>query len=188
MKLPLQITFRHMEKSEAAEANIREHCDKLEQFHDNIMSCQVVVDQQSRHKYKGNLYAINLFITVPGEDIAVANTRDGNHAHEDIYVAIRDAFTAARRQLETRVELMKRKVKNHEPPPHGRISELHPERDFGRIDTADGRDIYFHANSVTNGDFEKLEIGNEVRFVEEMGDKGPQASSVHVIGKHHIVG
>lgn len=73
-------------------------------------------------------------------------------------------------------------------PPHGRIVELYPAEDYGRIQTPDGRLIYFHRNSVVETDCENLEIGSEVRFVEEMGELGPQASTAHPVGKHHIVG
>lgn len=73
-------------------------------------------------------------------------------------------------------------------PPHGRIVELYPDEDYGRIQTPDGRLIYFHRNSVVETDFETLQVGAEVRFVEEMGERGPQASTVHPVGKHHIVG
>ena len=53
--------------------------------------------------------------------------------------------------------------------------------DFGRILTPDGREIYFHRNSLLNGNFDKLEVGDEVRFSEEMGDQGPHASTVHLV-------
>ena len=79
-------------------------------------------------------------------------------------------------------------VKSHEVLPHGTISELVPYEDFGRIQTMDGREIYFHRNSIVDGDFDALETGDKVRFVEEEGDKGPQASTVHLIGKYNIVG
>ena len=59
--------------------------------------------------------------------------------------------------------------------------------DYGTIETPDGREIYFHRNSVLNADFDRLENGASVRFTEEMGEKGPQASSVHIEGRHHIV-
>jgi cold shock CspA family protein len=67
------------------------------------------------------------------------------------------------------------------------VISLHPEEDYGKIGTPDGRVIYFHRNSVLNGGFDALEVGNEVRFAEEAGDLGPQASSVSPVGKHHVV-
>jgi len=93
-----------------------------------------------------------------------------------------------RRQLEDYARKHDQRLKVHAPPPHGRIVELNPAEDYGRIETLDGRLVYFHRNSVLGADFDGLSIGAEVRFDEEAGERGPQASTVHVIGKHHIVG
>ena len=73
-------------------------------------------------------------------------------------------------------------------PLHGRIAELHPDDDFGRILDSRRREVYFHRNSIINADFDSLAVGMEVRFAEEAGEKGPQASTVYLIGKHHIAG
>ena len=78
-------------------------------------------------------------------------------------------------------------IKHHDVPLHGTISELIPMEDYGRIMTSDGREIYFHRNSIMEGNFDSLESGLEVRFVETTGDAGPQASTVHIVGKHHII-
>jgi cold shock CspA family protein len=74
----------------------------------------------------------------------------------------------------------------HDAPPHGTIASLIPERDHGFIAASDGREIYFHRNSITGARLEDLEVGQEVRFSEGAGDKGPQATYVRVIGKHRI--
>lgn len=187
MQLPLEITFRNMDSSEALESNIREKADKLERYYDRIMSCRVAVEAQHRHHHKGNIYHCRIDLTVPGKELVVSREPHRNHAHEDPYVAVRDAFDAMRKQLEAFARQQRGEVKTHEAPPHGRVIELVPSQDFGRIGTADGREVYFHRNSVVNGDFEKLDVGSEVRFVEEAGDEGPQASTVSVVGKHHIV-
>lgn len=188
MRLPLQVTFRDMEASEAMEQNVREKAEKLNQFYDQIMSCRVVVEAQHRQHNKGNLYHVRIDLTVPDDELVVSREPAENHAHEDAYVAIRDAFKAARRQLESYAAKRRRDVKTHEVPPHGVVSAMFPTEDYGRIATADGRDIYFHRNSVLNGDFEHLAVGTEVRFAEEVGEQGPQASTVKVVGKHHPVG
>ncbi|WP_455208018.1 HPF/RaiA family ribosome-associated protein [Kaarinaea lacus] len=187
MKLPLQITFRHMEPSEALEADIREHAERLDKFVDNIMSCRVVVESPHQHKNQGKLFHIGIDVTIPGHEISVNRGRDLHHAHEDPYVAVRDAFNAAQRQLQDLTRVRRDDVKTHAAPNHGRVAVLSPEENYGRIETLDGRDIYFHRNSVLDNKFDNLEIGSEVRFHEEMGDKGPQASSVKIIGKHHVV-
>ena len=60
------------------------------------------------------------------------------------------------------------------------------DEDCGFIETSDGREVYFHRNAVLNDEFDHLVVGAEVRFVEQQGDKGPRASSVRLIGKHHL--
>ncbi len=187
MQIPLQITFRDMEQSDAVEKAIREKAAKLEQFSE-IMSCRVVVEMINKHQHKGTMYHISADITVPGGEIVVSRDRGIDHSHEDIYVAIRDCFDAARRQLQDRQRKSHQKVKAHEVPPHGRVTDIFAEEGFGRIETPDGRSIYFHENSVLKDEFSRLEVGSEVRYSEEQGDEGPQASSVQRVGKHHIAG
>lgn len=188
MKLPLQLTFRNMEPSEAMEANIREKAAKLDQFCHEIMRCRVVVEAQHHHHHKGNLYHVRIDITVPDNEIVVGQAHDLHHSHEDVYVAIRDAFDNARRKLEDYARRRQQHVKTHDVQPHGRILQLFRDEGYGKIESADGREIYFHKNSVINAEFDKLAIGMEVRFDEEPGDLGPQASTVKVEGKHHVVG
>jgi len=188
MHLPMQITFRHMEHSPALEARIQELAGRLDRYSQEVMSCRVVVEAPHKHHHQGSLYSVHLDITLPGGEIAVARDQHDRHAHEDAHVALRDAFAAAERQLEQFVQRRRKDVKEHAPPPHGRIRELYPSADYGRIETSDGRDIYFHRNSVVNMDFDQLDIGMPVHFSEEMGEQGVQASSVQVEGKHHSVG
>ena len=187
MKLPLEVTFRHMEHSDAMDARIREQVERLDKFVDNIMRCHVVVEAPHQHHRHGQMYKISVKLTVPGHEINVSRGRDMHHAHEDPYVAIRDAFNAVRRQLQDLSWVRRGDVKLHEAPPHGKVASLSPEENYGKITSHDGREIYFHRNSVLNDGFDKLEVGLEVRFHEEMGEEGPQASSVQAVGKHHIV-
>jgi ribosomal subunit interface protein len=188
MKLSPQITFRNMEPSEPMEQNIRERAEKLDQFYDPITSCRVMVEAQHKHHQQGNLYHVRIDLTVPGHELAVSRDPGKDHAHEDVYVAIRDAFDAARRQLEDLSRRQRSQVKTHAEQAHGWIMQLNPVEDYGIIKTSDNREIYFHRNSVVNSDFAQLEIGETVRFTEEMGDEGPQASSVILEGKHPMIG
>lgn len=188
MQLPLQITFRNMDASDALDANIRAKAAKLDEYFDNVMSCRVVVEAQHRHHHKGNLYNARIDITLPGHEIVVSRTPQADHAHEDVYVAVRDSFDAAYRRLEDFARKLRGKIKAHETPPHGTVTELHTDEGYGRITTPDGRAVYFHRNSVLNAGFDSLSEGDEVRFDEETGDLGPQASTVRIVGKHHIVG
>ncbi|MGD8593156.1 MAG: HPF/RaiA family ribosome-associated protein [Gammaproteobacteria bacterium] len=188
MKLPLQVSFRNMDSSAAVEANIREKAMKLDQFCDHIMSCRVIVESLHKHHHQGNLFHVRIDITVPDEELVVSRDPAKHHAHEDVYVVIRDAFDAARRQLQDYNNKRQQHVKHHEPESHGHVIRLIPMEDYGVIATPDGREVYFHRNSVLNTEFDKLEEGAEVRFNEESGEQGPQASTVLVEGKHHVVG
>jgi cold shock CspA family protein len=176
-----------MDSSEAVEAKLKSEAEKLDMLYDQIMRCRVVVEADHKHHHKGNIYHVRVDLTVPGSELVADREPGQHHAHEDVYVAIRDAFNAASRQLSTYADRRRREVKTHEVPPHGKISELLTEEGYGKIESSDGREIYFHKNSVLNADFDKLEIGTEVRFAEEEGDQGPQASTVKVVGKHHVV-
>lgn len=185
MKLTPIITFRNMEPSAALEATIREKVAKLDEFSHEIMSCRVMVEAEHRHHHQGNLYHVRVDLTVPGKEIIANRSPKERKSNEDIYVAVRDAFDATRRQLEDYARTRRREVKAHETPAHGKIIEVTPAEDYGRIETPDGRNIYFHRNSLVNAAFDDLAEGMEVSFAEEMGEEGPQASSVHLLGKHH---
>jgi ribosomal subunit interface protein len=173
MTLPLQITFKNIPPSEAIESHITQKASKLNQFYRRIMSCRVVVDSPQRRHHQGKLYDVRLDITIPGKEIAV--NREDN---EDIYVALRDAFNAAYRMLEEKRQRERGGVKTHEEPPAGRIVKLFPREQFGFIRTMDERDVYFHRNSVVNGEFSRMKVGSEVSFLEEQGSEGPQALRV----------
>jgi ribosomal subunit interface protein len=188
MKLPLQIVFRNLDPSDAIEAKVRERAEKLEHFSKEIMSCRVVVEAHHKHQHKGNLYHVRVDVKVPGAEFVASREPAEHQAHEDVYVAVRDAFDAVRRQLEDHERQRRRQVKAHEVPAHGCIIALVPDEDYGKIETPDGKHVYFHRNSVVDADFDGLEVGDEVRFAEEMGESGPQASTVHVEGKHHVLG
>ena len=188
MQTPLQITFRNTEPSPAVEADIRKKTDKLEQFYDRIMSCRVTVEMPHGHHHQGKLYEVRIELGVPDDVLVVSHEHHHRDtAHEDVYVAIRDAFDAMRRQLEDHTRRRRGKVKQHELPAGGRVISLHPQEGYGKIGTSEGRVIYFHRNSVLKDAFDRLEVGSEVRFAEEAGEQGPQASSVILVGKHHVV-
>ena len=188
MQLPLQITFRHMETSDAVADGIRKRAEELQQFFDRIISCRVVVECRHPRHQQGNLFRVRVVLKVPGREIAVGRDPEAHHAHEDAHVAVRDAFYAIRRQLEDYVRDRRGDVKSHAVPHHGRIARLLPARNCGIIQSADGNEIYFHRNSVANSDFDSLAVGDEVRFVAQHSEsaEGPQASTVVPLGKHHL--
>lgn len=187
MSMPLDISFRDIDPSPAIEARIREKAAKLERFFDRAISCRVVVAARNKHQHKGRLYNVSIHLAVPGEDLLIGHEHKLDHAHEDVYVAIRDAFDALKRRLQDRVRLQRGDVKSHEVPAHGRVSKLMTYEGYGIIEASNGEEIYFHRNAVV-GDFDKLEVGDEVRFTAQHGEseKGLQASTVTKMGKHHL--
>lgn len=185
MHLPLQVSFRHMEHSPEIEALIRERAAKLDTFADQIMSCRVVVEPAGKHHEHGNLYEVKIDLTVPGEEIVATREPSPHTEFKDIHVALRDAFDAARRQLEDYVRRTRVSVKTLATAPHARVCKLVPKEDYGFVKTPDGREIYFHRNAVLHEGFDRLKVGTEVTFVEEEGKKGPQASTVRPVGRHH---
>lgn len=113
MAIPLQIIFRNMDASDAVRARIEEHADKLALFHDRVMSCRVVVDAPHRRRRQGKIYHVSIDAKVPGTEIAVNRAPDGHHAHEDVYMAVRDAFNALARRLQDVARIRRGDTKTH---------------------------------------------------------------------------
>lgn len=107
MFLPLQITLRNLSHSEALDHLIRERADKLQSFHPRLVRCRVVVERAG-HQQQGKQIEVHVSLKVPGAEINVDRQHD-----EDPHIAVRDAFDAARRQLEDHVRLQRGDVKLH---------------------------------------------------------------------------
>ncbi len=120
MQMALQITVRGMEHSEALDQHIRGRVQRLDQIYPKLMGCRVVAELGDRHKHQGKHFAVRVDLTAPGKEIVV-NRR---HA-EDVYVALRDAFNAAKRRLEDYAHIQRGDVKSHSaaPPPPGEAAE-----------------------------------------------------------------
>lgn len=183
METPLQVTFRGVQRSEGLEAAVRQRAEKLDRFHSRIMSCRVVVEAPHQHQRKGRVYRVRIYMTVPGGELVVGRAPAEHAAHQDAYLAIKDAFDDAKRLLEDDVRRRRGLVKRHVGPPHGRVKQLFHDDGYGFLEGEDGRLVYFHRNSIINAEFDSLSVGTTVRFTEEKGDKGPQASTVEVVGK-----
>lgn len=187
MQIPVDITFKEMVKSDALEGRVREWVDKLERVYDRIVRCEVLIETPHRRHRNGRQFHVRVRLTVPGGEIVASHDPGPDEAHEDAYVALRDTFIAVRRQLEDHVrKTYKRgdaRLKESNGSQHGRITFLDVEKEWGWIEPDDGRRIYFHRNSVLGG-VDQLMVGDEVRFTEEIGNEGPQASTVTSIGDH----
>ena len=175
MRGALQIKGTDVELTEAIKEAVREGAEKLDRVYNRVTNCSVAIESPRRRNGKGTFYNVHIDLTIPGKEIVV-----NREPHEDLYVAIADAFDAAQRQLQEVVEKKKGRVKRHEGAPVGKVYRLFPVEGYGFIRTSEGREIYFHENSVLNSHFRRLKVGDEVRFVEEMGERGPQASTVRL--------
>ena len=180
MQMPLEITVKGTHRSPALEASIREKEARLEEFHPRIIRCHVTVEESGKHQHQGHWFAVHIDVRVPGREIAVT------HEHrEDVFVALRDAFDAAKRQLEDVVREKRGDVKVHAVPQHGRIARLSLDEGYGFIETGDGREFYFSRENVVYPAFERLEPGTPVQFIEELAGEGTQAKRVSA-GKHAV--
>ena len=178
MQEPVRIAFRNMEPPIGCDDDIRHRVARLEEFFDRIIACSVVVEAHHRHHRQGRLYHVRIEIFVPEREIVVQRDPPEHHAHEDLHVAIRDAFDAARRQLQDHAREMRGDVKQHAAPVIGRVVRLFP--DYGFIATDDNQEIYLHKNAVLGRGFNSLQVGDRVRYVihEGEGELGTQASTV----------
>jgi len=136
---------------------VRKEALRLERFFDRITSPRCVIARPQHRHHKGDTYCIRIHLAVPGAtNIDVSHDSAATGRHDDAHVTITDAFDAACRQLHDKIGKLEGEVKSHVIPPHGTISSLVPERDQGFISVPDGREIYFHRNSVSDGKFDDL--------------------------------
>lgn len=203
--IPTQVTFRGLAHDDALEDDVRERVSWLEQFYEGIVRCRVLVEVPHRHRHEGRHFHVRIEVTVPGgppivvshepslhgrskdiEDEAHHKENEIESVHRYASVAIHEAFDAARRRLEDFAREQRGTVKAHEVPAHGEVVELSSVHGYGFIQAGEQR-IYFNRASVLDDAFNTLTVGTPVAFVEERGEKGPQASTVRILGKHHYV-
>ena len=185
MQVPLNVTFRNVRKSDAIEDLIQKQATKLERVCDHIVSCRIAVEKPQEHQKSGNPFRVRIDVTVPPEhELVVIREAGEGDLHERLPTVIRDAFGAMRRQLRKLVEKQRRDVKSHpEQEVAGFVIRLFREQGYGFIKSLDGQEVYFHKNSLPGNEFDRLETGTGVQWVEEQGDKGPQASTVRIVDK-----
>lgn len=204
MEAPLQITFRNMRPSASVEEWIRAEADKLEDFYSRVMACHVTIEMPHRHHRKGTPYHIRIDLTVPGEEIvvkrepslrrraielgetAVKKHLEPKKSHKELRLVINEAFKAIGRRLQDYARRQRGDIKTHPPLQVARVGKIMQDEGYGFLTSADGRGIYFHKNSVLNRAFSKLKVGTRVSFIEEPGEKGPQASTVRLVSKARI--
>jgi cold shock CspA family protein len=139
------------------------------------------------HHRTGGLYEVNIRLELPnGREVNVGRTAQADERQAGLSFAINDAFKHARRRLQDHVRRLQGQVKQHESQPTGTVKSLDASGEFGFLEAVDGHEVYFHRNSVLDGAFSRLVLGMHVTFAEEMGEKGPQASTVKLLGKHRL--
>jgi cold shock CspA family protein/ribosome-associated translation inhibitor RaiA len=199
MQVTPTITFRGLDHSDALEAEVRTRIAKLETYYRSIIGCRVLIELVQRHHDFGNRYHVRIDITAPGEAIVVAHEANLHAATQAIdapkmtkdvetdperkhaVVAVREAFDVARRQLQDFARRQRGAVKTLSRPPRGVVSRIDPIDEYGYIEAEDGHEVYFQSTSVLKDAFDRLVVGMPVSFVEEPGEKGPQASTVRLL-------
>ncbi len=180
MAAPVQITFRDIPHSDAVTAHVERRAAKLATFEENIIRCHVVVEMPHRHHTHGHRYHVRIDAHLPGKELVVSRTSP--NGGEDLSALLDDAFSDAERLLSEQQPRDVHYGKTHTKSPHGVVSKVFPERGYGFLESEeDGHEIYFHQNSVLGARFAKVAVGSRVRYAEERGDKGPQASTVELL-------
>lgn len=113
MRSNLQIIWQHLSPSDTIETKIRKHVVKLEKFADQLSDCRVVIAVPHRHHHQGNIYHVQINLTIPGGELVVNRQPSAQQTHEDLHVAIRDAFESAERQLKDYVQQRRGEIKTH---------------------------------------------------------------------------
>jgi ribosome-associated translation inhibitor RaiA/cold shock CspA family protein len=190
MQVPVEIAFHNLESSPEAEAAIRDHVDRLERIYERMTACRVCVDQSNRNANETIPPVVRIEIVVPGHDDIVVSHEPAHLQRRfqapDLHNAINEAFRIAERRLskfkDKRADHGIAEL-SHEAANEfrGQIAELTPGGDHGFLMTKEGGLLYFHRNSVLSGDFDGLHRGDDVSYVEMMGDTGPIASKVRVL-------
>ena len=187
MQVPAQIDFQGMDASDAVRAHIHDRLADLESRFGKITAAHIALKGPGGHHRKGGNYLVRIHLSLPeGRHVDVDRTPDADERHSELLFAIDDAFNRARRQLQDKVRRMQGATKAHEGAPVATVVRLDPSGDYGFLAAGDGEEIYFHRNALVNARMHDLSVGTRVTFAESLGDKGPQASTIRLIGKHKL--
>lgn len=168
---------------------VREQVAKLEHLAQDIIACRVAVERPQRNQRSGNQYRVRIETTLaPGKRLVVSQEPTNNDPGDSLRHVVKSAFDAMRRQIKAERERRRGDIKNHEvqgvDEATGFVVRLFPMSGYGFIQSGlDGHEVYFHHHSVIHRDFDRLAVGTQVRYVETIGEKGPQASTVQIIDK-----
>ena len=186
MRVPLEITFRDALKSDEIDNLIKEKAAILDKIGDNLISCRVAVERPHDNKRSGNSYRVRIAMRIPpGRELVVKRESPDGSPSEPLTAVIREAFETARRRLVKLLEQQKGVIKTHpQQQSVAYVTKLFKDKGYGFVETLEGRELYFHRNSVLHDEFSRLDIGTGVRYVvAEDGDEGPQASTIQIVDK-----
>lgn len=187
MQTTPEIEFQGLAATPKIEEAIAKHVAQLEEFWDRVTACRVVLKGPGHHHQAGGLYEVHIRLALPdGREVNVRRTATADDRRTDLTFAIDNAFKRARRQLQDQVRRTQGQVKHHKGLPIGTVVRLDPSGEFGFLQSGDGQEIYFHRNSVLDNAFSRLVVGSRVTYAEEPGEKGAQASTVKLLGKHGL--
>jgi cold shock CspA family protein/ribosome-associated translation inhibitor RaiA len=185
MQVPLKVTFRNVRKTPDIDALIGKQTAKLERVCNDIVSCHMAIEKPQEQHRTGNPFRVRIDVTVPPQhELVVIREASEGELHERLPTILRGAFGIMRRQVKKLAEKQRKRVKTHpEPEVDGFVSLLVRKEAYGFITSLDRREIYFHKDNLPVGEFERLEIGTGVCWVEQQGEKGPQARTVRIVDK-----
>lgn len=191
MQVPLELAFHNIESSQWAEDEIRARVADLEKIYHRLISCRVRVDQPAENNSGSIPPVVHIELSIPGRKELVVSHEPAHlqrkYQQPDLRKAIREAFRIAERQLrdlkEQREGRTKEPLHDSENQSLGQVAELTLEKDHGFLMTKEGGLLYFHRNAVLSGDFDDLRRGDDVYYVEDVGDTGPIATKVRVKAK-----
>ncbi|RVQ69584.1 HPF/RaiA family ribosome-associated protein [Croceicoccus ponticola] len=187
MEVPVQIDLQGGEISDELRAHVRERVDALESVFNRIIAARVVIRPPSGRHRTGGQFGVNIHLSLPGgRHVDVDRSHDLDERHSHAMFAIDDAFKRVRRRLQDEVRRMQGAVKSHEEAPTAKVARIDPSGEYGFLEDADGSEVYFHRNALANGRMDDIEVGARVSFVPSQGDKGPQASLVKPLDRHHL--
>src|SRR5262245_33257954 len=188
LQVPLEIAFHNIESSDWAEREIRDRVAYLERLYGRLNSCRVRIDQRAKDLTGTIPPVVHIELGIPGHrDLVVSHEPEHlmrKYQRPDLHKAINEAFRIAERQLtDIKEQLAGRTKEPHHDSGNqslGQIAELAPEKDSGFILTKEGSLLYFHRNRMLSGDFDRLKRGDEVYYIDEVGDTGPLADKMWV--------
>lgn len=184
-----QITYHGLDSSEALDAEIRARIAELDDIYDGLVGVRVSIEALHNQHRTGNLHECHVTLMVPGQSLAVSKAphkaKDRYH-NPDVYTSVREAFTAAEKQLRTYKAKQAGAVKHHEPLFQGQVAEMHVDQDYGYVLTAEGSLLYFNRAAVISGDFDQYQRGDVVHYIAGEGETGPSAIKIWRGSEHDM--